>query len=1337
MRWISTTLALTAIFLVSLQGISLFARSKGKDHAVLGGTLNLFLAAGGLIAFFLFRAGALVASPEYGALLVQGTAARAWAYILLVGICVAGGIIALLPEKEESWLRNANASKMWLGRVVCASLLGLVVGIAAVVEFRNLNPSAPTPFCIRFYDMWWPPLLVWLVLCLSQWVAGTLGVLTPLGRVLWAAFSITGVGFLPIFRTRSGFQYGDPNTGMLWKMVVCAGVMLFMVFSPLVFMRSRTGNDQRGQRVRIVIAGLAGCAGLASAWYWAYRPGSQPSRIVPPLVLWAAWIIVFAAWTARQLRRGVFKLPALSPKGRLADVWAAIALLVIAWSLADLTHFIQLDPAWDLAALISSWIVLLEMIAGAKIVNFRGAVPRKARMVVERLWQTGRGVRKLGVRVAHLCKRMVSVENWVALAVRLIVAIIVLIAVAEVPYAGKTIIHPFSTAGLPNQVSADRYLFFFGTDQNTNDRNKEKYKYLEHALADRVANTLALIGLELRPDVLVAVSPKEDPHSNDSRDDRRVTWISATSEEDDGLEAAVRNGSVSIPGTNGSLPMEFLTAPIQGPIRNLLGIRTIRGSIQADGSKNNKYTLLASSSSGQTWRATNDPRPLNNAGPMGCSNDNQQSEPLSELQLADMLAYQIVSSDPVLTKRGGTSSWRALRPFHDGMVAWKNFELTTDYNDLNTSLAKFREAVCEDPGFALAQYRLGRALTSDGQPDAAVAAYRASLQAYPDFVAGHIALASTLADFDHYYYYPAPVVLGNNSSNQTISGGVVSSAYAASSPPVEAGPPGTPSQKHGRQSEAIRLWRRVIQELDGEAVDSERAAAYAGLCQNVMDWQEDESRKVSEDPCQRENTVNHANSVCRSYVPFFYCKRAEYLYSKLPSTLRADGQIKAARASALKEMGKILDSTGFQAGGKSGYPVENEHTTGWSCDDPKSAPQRGPYTQYALKYYQKALAVLPEDADARCNFAVDSRLTSKDHHPMQDLDADAYMHINRGDYFWREANHQNFPENYLNALDEYQAAISLAPANTEAMNDYANAFWYWRARFPEDRSPALAYIAHQAERFARRANAMTTDGSPAHLITTATLLEVLLGEGRPHEALEVASKVKFPNHAYFDDVLWDLAEANLCAEHSDRAARPPFSGSSNAQEEAGKLFETILRHEEKRESQPFRHVLETLSAVSPHPVCLWSPETALEGLPDSHSTRYKLYEEKLAYSANKPCSWLGIETQMVDQQGKPQSRPAPGLLLQVWGAGIDRYVPLEEESQVVLSFQPRNTHQYYFAQLVNKQEKPMSPVYAIRTFANESNDRCSRNLITLRFLLEVEKPSSQGSYLLAKDTLRR
>lgn len=273
--------------------------------------------------------------------------------------------IVLLSQSTQNLPSHEIEGKRWPRRRIYILLLGLAVGVAAAFQFQTLNPRDPSPFCIRVYDLWWPPLLVWLMVCLSQWIATTISVRTPLLRFLWSLFCVTGVGFVPVSLGNRGFHYGNTSSDLLWKAVVLLGVPLLMALSPWVFMKTESGQYWRDRRTRMAISGLAGCAGLASAWYWMNYSESPLPWFLRPWALWAAWIVVFAGWTLVRQHFGSFTVPRLSPRGRFGDTIAAIALLLIVWSLADLTHFVQLDPAWDLTLLIFSWIVLLEMIAGA------------------------------------------------------------------------------------------------------------------------------------------------------------------------------------------------------------------------------------------------------------------------------------------------------------------------------------------------------------------------------------------------------------------------------------------------------------------------------------------------------------------------------------------------------------------------------------------------------------------------------------------------------------------------------------------------------------------------------------------------------------------------------------------------------------------------------------------------------------------------------------------------------------------------------------------------------------------------------------------------------------
>src|SRR5579871_5821824 len=93
---------------------------------------------------------------------------------------------------------------------------------------------------------------------------------------------------------------------------------------------------------------------------------------------------------------------------------------------------------------------------------------------------------------------------------------------------------------------------------------------------------------------------------------------------------------------------------------------------------------------------------------------------------------------------------------------------------------------------------------------------------------------------------------------------------------------------------------------------------------------------------------------------------------------------------------------------------------------------------------------------------------------------------------------------YRAALDEYKKAVDLDPANAVALNNYAYVFWEWVLKTWKQHSTIGpdASEARRAEEFARQATLLSKDrGSTDRAIYNSTLLEVLLGEARPKEAI--------------------------------------------------------------------------------------------------------------------------------------------------------------------------------------------------------------------------------------------
>jgi tetratricopeptide (TPR) repeat protein len=1225
MAWLSTTLTLTAIVLVALQGFSFFSRARtskasstssagvgagskafvdfflpdgtASPHARLGGALNLLLAASGLIAFLLFHAGAVTASPEYSVLLVQGPVAQVSTWLLLIGVSLAAGLI---------W-QAARVAKGLHSHLVWISVLGIAVGVAAVCRIQAVNPVDPTAFCIRFYDMWWPPLLLWTVTCVSQWAATTFDVREAWARIIWAIFFVVGSALIPLHRTLQGLWYGDPWSQPVWKIVILCGIPVCTAAAAAELTKQLTWRPRAGICLLVGYAGFAG-----AAWWtevhrpWLFQFGAlytakfHLSWIFQPWVLWAVSATTLVIYF--QIRRKSLALP-LSHRSLLANILALVAVVVIGLSLADMSHFILLDPAWDLAALILAWIILLEVIAESPLAAFG-------------VWATGK-TRKVGVWLRRVSVHVLKLESQAAastdmpsgskntagagstpklsLLVKLIAALAILTAVAEIPNAGKTLVRPFTTLGIKDGPQKA------GEDKKQLDEYKRE---LGQAVSDRVANTLALVGEEMGPDLLVAwhhESSLERP------------WIPATSLGTDGVQTAVKSNNVEIPGTTITIPMEFLTLPIQGPVRWLLKVGEIHGSIEPDGEQ---YILLATSSTGRTWRIRAEMKdggrtwsvpgiPLDpcvgSYGPPTQAQDAMSGE----LNPADALAYKIVSSDERLLKLGGASSWTAIQPFLDGASAWKKFEQTNDYRYLTRSLCEFRRATNEDPAFALAQYRLGRALTADGQPAAAVAAFRASLQANPTFVAGHIALANILYDFEGPYYLPGAEVLDQPDISQSDDAAC------------------------RNRKEAIALWRRVIQDLPAESSIPDQAAAYIGLCHSIMDQAEDPSSRYDQSACKTKGAESRSQSIGlpeqRSrYAALFYCKRAEYLYSKLPDLLRNDAPVRDARASALSQIGEILDSTPFA-------PMPDPPQRGllqpsdWSCDiDTKDASwlirAAGPYTSFARSYYKQAMTIQPGNWTARCYFAIDS-LALGNLEPMRELEADNFMHRRVGDSWWTLAGKTDGKEKqdanttiaansyYSRALKEFKRAVDLSPFDARSKNDYAYTVWQWRVRHHMWSEPSplkdvdVKDMDLQAEEYARQAVSLSQNRD----ITTQMIMQSTLQELLLDRALMTGSKMQeppkvikdIPDHAYFDELRWDLAQVDLCLNSND-----------GARSEGVQLLKQIATNEKAREVRPYT------DAKLLDPQCyLLQPSPFETGTRQSHSDVPKRTAESLTEPA--------------------------------------------------------------------------------------------------------------------------
>ena len=86
------------------------------------------------------------------------------------------------------------------GRLGALLILGVCVGLFATMRITTLNPEADA-FQVYAYDLWWPPLLVWVSVCFLDGAITILGVKDR--RVRVGAFAALLLGLAWAARSRS------------------------------------------------------------------------------------------------------------------------------------------------------------------------------------------------------------------------------------------------------------------------------------------------------------------------------------------------------------------------------------------------------------------------------------------------------------------------------------------------------------------------------------------------------------------------------------------------------------------------------------------------------------------------------------------------------------------------------------------------------------------------------------------------------------------------------------------------------------------------------------------------------------------------------------------------------------------------------------------------------------------------------------------------------------------------------------------------------------------------------------------------------------------------------
>ncbi|WP_309891845.1 hypothetical protein [Archangium sp.] len=1089
--------------LLTFESLWLLIRPRRGSHDRAWGLLLLVIAGWVLLWARFFILGRLVVSPGLGVMLVQGgILTQLGMYLFLGGISIGAGLAwnACHDDAREGLLQ----SLAWrLG-------LGVSVAVLSALQLHKLGglnePELPS---IYSYDLWSPPLLLWLCLCLAGGLLDLLRVRSLESFAGLAAAFISVLALLSFGRAEFTESPSAYRWQLVWRLCLMLAFPLALgLWSALLLrgLQRRWAWLREGRHEALVAISWTLGVGLMGVGLVALSlRGEQP---------WPCWaalggMLAVAVVAAARRLRGV-ELPGLLslPCRRIV----LVALLALPWLIAMPLFSLEFEVLFSLAGQLLIASVLVETLLEGPLFRVlrrwrssatKGSLEAGPEGHVTRYgWLTWAG--------EHLKRGY----DWLSARkpLRLLLAtlpltLVLLIAANEVPNAGKTVIEPFMVTGL--------------------SAPQEQAQELGQTLAESLTNALGGFKWILQPEVLL-----QQP--GDTHQLKQFGYASDTS----GTAAAATQNLVLEIGGGIKVPFRMLAAPIQTPVRALLGVNVIRGTLYEE---QDQYILLARSSNGESWRVELNKKQLS-------------AEPNADAvsRLTQDLAFEIISKDPRLKDTGITRSLEAFKAFQQGAKSWEAFVRTSDYDSLEHAIERFREAIRVDPSFTLAYYRLGMALQKDGQTGQATNAFRTSITLNPQFLPGLAALANMS-------FHSGPT-------------GFLQRTTVASPPTPE--PMTNSGTMDARRSEARILWQRIIQ-LPGHPLV--KTQAYYGLCLLAFDAANEES---------------HASLASQKRLgAYFYCKRADRVYAQLPATWHTVSDIRESEAHVQGTLGMLFERPQF-AQGKERVRQECPLTAG-EQPPPQVLPSwaerpRLLHFRAASKYYKDA-AALSNDPLRKVSFQCGVARVAYvlgDEDPMMLLSKDASAHIFRADKYgdlvwdWEDIRYvKNRVEltasTYRAALMEYEQAINLDPTNVDAMIRYAYNFWEWRFRYPEN-SPPLGPSQEEgrlAEKFARRASELSSGSGDETqwAMANSALGEVFLGQARPRDAIRQIEKIdrsKF-KAAIFDEFWWDLAQAYRC-----EAARLERGGSDEGRvgalrQKARSLLEQIRQNDQRREDKIF------------------------------------------------------------------------------------------------------------------------------------------------------------------------
>jgi tetratricopeptide (TPR) repeat protein len=1199
------------VALLILQGITLLTKPDQQRWHLWTGVLTLSIASVTALGCYLFGGQLLIIAPELSAALVQGKSVI-WLRIFIVLYALAGGLL----------MQAGRAARGLAERGLPLVLLSLLVGLLALAFVNPVGHADDSSVVVYRYDLLSPVLLLWEMLCVLQWTLVVLGVQNTWFRFWLSALMTVSCSAVGAMYPEARFASAQTHTA--WSVCLVLGIVVMPAVGlrTLVWKLYGVALAKRPLArllLRLLWIGL-GFATLLGVGYAATEiKDLHTYGIVSAIAAAIVLLLCIILMLARALRSQGVLVKGWHRSERVLGFALLAAFVVILLASLDITLLRLLPDSGNLAILALAAIVLVELTSEGPL---QGVTPslRSAlfgdrsfvRVGVLASWRFVHGIASVLLRPLAWLWSFKSISGVVG---KLVAAIVVLVTLSELPNRHKTLVRPLDTSGL---AAAD--------------------KPLGGELALRITHHISVLASELRSEVLVSAA--KGSHDGSAFEMALVT------DAQDGLRAAVQSDFIEI--STLKIPLGLLLDPIQRSLEVSFDMRIVSGSLQRVG---DRYHLLAMASTGQSW-------PIRDA---------DAQKPAEVAQMGKRMAFDIISSDPRWIDAGMTGDWDAFNKYIDGLEDLRTYErllpAEADVARRGWAISEFREAVAKDPRFALAQYRLGMALATDGEPAAAVDALRAAIAANSRFLRAHNALAQLLVHYDN----ALPRYL-----------------TAAAQPVSE------PAQR-ARREEAEALWEHLVALDAGFASEYDRGSAYLGLCEMLLD---------------DAASADHKHDVYEQ--AFYYCARAEQLYAALsPGNVPASDLLRT-RASILNAMGVILMRDSLPA-----QDAKQAPPLSWDCNADLAKVVDGQLRfslvaserrAQAARYFERAHLFGPDDSVVSCNLAqaLDGALGSA---MREELRRSPKSQLQLGRGLLERASAAPLEQAsvfFRAAFDALQSAIDLDPENLEALNEYAYAYRVWRLHQPalDADERGSEQVATRAERYARKAvrlAPMRTNERYTSLVLS-TLGEVLLARNRPHEAIEsleqaLALLKQAHNQAAYDEVRWDLAQAYRCAEHEDEdendarrsEGRGPTRRCQGLPQKMSELLTEIRNNESWREAQPF-----VVGDLEPAPsgCCDRATGTITE---DAHVAAV------IHYSSRTYCEPASNELTLRGDAG----------CAHVWGRGYDQWQALDAaDDSIAIPVPELPTHGQYFVQLfaagtncedTEHSARPLTPAYALET----------------------------------------